>query len=205
MPHITKPNATGHCPGILTWPNRITLARLLVAPVLIVLGQYGQYGAFLILLAILLLSDMLDGYLARRLHQQTDLGTQLDTVGDVAMCVTVLIGGWFLWPEIITAEAPFFLATLGLLMVSGLTALIKFRRLPSYHTWTAKISTALLGAGVWLLFADLTPWIFRVAVGFLAASAIEETAITLISPKWHPNIPTIFHARKHRQSGQQGQ
>ncbi|MFU8780129.1 MAG: CDP-alcohol phosphatidyltransferase family protein [Kiritimatiellia bacterium] len=196
-------------PEIRTWPNRITLARLFLAPLLIVLGLRGYAQPFLALFALLLASDMLDGYLARRLHQQTQLGSQLDTLGDVMMCVTVAIGGWFLCPEQIVNETPFFLATLGLLAISGLTSLIKFHRLPSYHTWTAKTSTALLGIGVWFLFAGITPWIFRIAVGFLAASAIEETAITLSSRQWHPNIPTIFHARKHRpktrQSGQQGQ
>ena len=181
---------------ILTWPNRITLSRLILAPVLILLGYLGHAHAFLALFAVLLFSDMLDGYLARRLHQQTQLGTQLDTAGDVVMCITVILGGWLLWSDTIANEAPFFLATLGLLMVSGITALVKFRRLPSYHTWSAKCSTALLGVGVWFLFAEITPWIFRIAVGVLAASAIEETAITLISKEWHPNIPTLFHAYK---------
>ena len=192
-------NATKKPARILTWPNRITMARLLLAPMLIALGHLGYRHTFLILFAVLLCSDMLDGYLARRLHQQTELGTQLDTAGDVVMCVTVMLGGWFLWPDLITNEAPFFLATLGLLAISGLTAIIKFRRLPSYHTWTAKCSTALLGIGVWFFFAEITPWIFRIAVGALAASAIEETGITLLTKKWHPNIPSIFHARKYRQ------
>ena len=187
-------------PAILSWPNRVTLARLFLAPVLIVLGQLGQHHTFLALFALLLASDMLDGYLARRLKQQTELGTQLDTAGDVVMCVTVLIGGWFIWHDTMAKEAPFFLITLGLLLISGITALIKFRRLPSYHTWTAKISTALLGVGVWFLFAGITPWIFRIAVGALATSAIEETGITLISRKWHTNIPSIFHVRGQRKS-----
>ncbi len=185
-------------PKLLTWPNRITLARLLLAPALIVLGQLGYAHTFLTLFAVLLFTDLLDGFLARYLKQQTELGTQLDTAGDIVMCITVMVGGWFLWPELMTNEAPFFLITLGLLAVSGLTALIKFRHLPSYHTWMTKCSTALLGIGVWFLFAEITPWIFRIAVGALAASAIEETGITLISKEWHTNIPSIFHARKYR-------
>lgn len=203
MPHNCKHNATKNqsAKTVRNWPNRITLARLLLAPTLIILGRLDYPKTFLALFAILLLSDMLDGYLARHLHQQTELGTQLDTAGDVTMCVTVMIGGWFLWPEIMTTEAFFLLIALGLLVISGLAALIKFHRLPSYHNWTAKISTTLLGSGVWLLFANATPWVFRIAVGFLAASAIEETTITFIAKQWHPNVPTIFHAFKKRQSG----
>ena len=180
----------------LTWPNRITLARLLLSPTMILFGQWGHRQTFLILFAVLLASDMLDGFLARRLKQQTEIGSQLDTAGDVMMCITVMIGGWFIWPDLMINEAIFFLSTIAMLGVSGLTALIKFRHLPSYHTWTAKCSTALLGIGVWFLFAEITPWIFRIAVGALAASAIEEIGITLLSKQWHANVPTIFHAWK---------
>ncbi len=195
---MSSSHHTANMATMLTWPNRITLARLMLAPVLIVLGYLGQSHAFLVLFAALLFSDMLDGYLARRLQQQTTLGTQLDTAGDVMMCITVLLGGWLIWSDIMYKEAPFFMATMALLLISGISALVKFRKLPSYHTWTAKCSTALLGIGVWFLFAEITPWIFRIAVGALAASAIEETAITLISKDWRPNTPTIFHLRKRR-------
>jgi CDP-diacylglycerol--glycerol-3-phosphate 3-phosphatidyltransferase len=181
-----------------TIPNLISIARIVLTPVLIVIGWTHQEVVFLVLLALLLISDFLDGFLARRLHQETRLGSQLDTAGDVLLTVFAITGGWLLWPERVNPEAAFFFSMLGLLGLSGLICLIKYRHFPTYHAWSAKISTAVAGTGVWILFAGITPWIFRIAIGVLAFSAVEEILITLILPSWRPNVPTVFHALRER-------
>lgn len=181
-----------------TLPNKISIARIVLTPFLIWIGWNRQAALFLVLLALLLISDFLDGFLARRLHQETRLGSQLDTAGDVLMTVCAIAGGWLLWPERVEAERVFFLSVLGLLGLSGLVCLIKYRHFPTYHAWSAKISTAVAGTGVWILFAGITPWIFRIAIGVLAFSAVEEILITLILPSWRPNVPSVFHALRER-------
>lgn len=184
-----------------TLPNQISIARIILTPFLIPIGWAHQAVLFLVLLALLLISDFLDGFLARRLHQETRLGAQLDTAGDVLLTVFSITGGWLLWPERVNPEAPFFLSMLGLLGLSGMICLIKYRHFPTYHAWSAKISTAIAGAGVWILFAGITPWLFRIAIGVLAFSAVEEILITLILPVWRPNVPTVFHALRLRRAG----
>ena len=47
-------------------------------PVLLVLAWNGAAGAFLALCALGLVSDVLDGVLARRLGQESDFGARLD-------------------------------------------------------------------------------------------------------------------------------
>lgn len=184
-----------------TIPNIISMTRIIVTPFLILIGWAHQAAVFLVLLALLLISDFFDGCLARRLHQETRLGAQLDTVGDVLLTIFSITGGWLLWPERVEPEAPFFFSMLGLLGLSGLICLIKYRHFPTYHAWSAKISTAVAGAGVWLLFAGITPWVFRMAIAVLAVSAVEEILITLILPSWRPNVPTVFHAVRLRKAG----
>ncbi len=72
----------------LNWPNRITIARIiLVVPFTICLLNLNQgwtYWRYLALaiFAVMAASDMLDGYLARRLAEETALGRFLDPVGD---------------------------------------------------------------------------------------------------------------------------
>lgn len=185
-----------------TLPNAISLTRILFSPALLLIGALEQSLWFLVLFGLLLLSDFIDGLLARFLHQQTELGTQLDTVGDVLMSFCAIAGGWLLWPGRVEAEAPFFLAVVGLLLLSGFVTLLKYRHLPSYHTWSAKLSTSVAGTGVWILFAGLTPWVFRLSIAVLALSALEEICITLILPRWQPNVPTVLHAWRLRRSGE---
>ena len=181
-----------------TLPNKISIARIVLTPLLIPIGLARWELLFLVLLALLLISDFLDGFLARRLHQETRLGSQLDTAGDVLLTIFSIAGGWLLWPERVEPEAVFFFSMLGLLGLSGLICLIKYRHFPTYHAWSAKISTAVAGTGVWILFAGITPWVFRIAIGVLAFSAVEEILITLILPAWRPNVPTVFHALRER-------
>lgn len=67
---------------ILTLPNQITFLRLALLPVYFILIFYGHYKWALTLLLMAGLSDALDGQLARRLNQKSELGTFLDPVAD---------------------------------------------------------------------------------------------------------------------------
>ena len=62
----------------------LSLLRLALVPVLVGLAYLPQRGeAFLGVLAVSLLSDVLDGYLARKLGQASELGAKLDSWGDM--------------------------------------------------------------------------------------------------------------------------
>lgn len=81
----------------LTWPNRITLARiLLIAPFVICVLQISAGGtkwrhAALALFVLMAISDVLDGFLARRLNQETPLGRFLDPVADKLLIVSTVV------------------------------------------------------------------------------------------------------------------
>ncbi len=82
----------------LSWPNRITIGRLvLVAPfVWLLINQQKMEAARYVALAIFVvmaISDMLDGLLARRLNAKTRLGAILDPMADKALviCAVVLL------------------------------------------------------------------------------------------------------------------
>ncbi len=188
---------------IYTVPNFVSLIRIFLAPVLLMAGMTGREDLFLWGFAGSLLTDFLDGFLARLLDQQSKLGSQLDTIGDVLTGAVVILGGLLLWPDLIRYEAGWFAALVVMLASSGLVTLLAYRHLPSYHTWCAKLSTAVLGLGVWVLFSGLTPWVFRAGVIVLVISAIEEIAITLILPAWRPNVPHIFYAVKLRNAAEE--
>src|SRR4030067_2365348 len=62
--------------------NQLTLLRLVFIPFVILSILYGQYRPAFVLVLIAGLSDGMDGLLARRLGQQTTLGTILDPLAD---------------------------------------------------------------------------------------------------------------------------
>lgn len=83
----------------LTWPNRITIARIvLVTPLVICLlninsglptWRYLSLGLFI----LLSVSDAIDGFLARWLKQETPLGRFLDPLADklLVVCAVVIL------------------------------------------------------------------------------------------------------------------
>lgn len=76
-------------------PNLISIARLLlVAPVVMsILSE--SYGVALVLFIVAGASDALDGYLAKRFHWESRLGTILDPVADKALLMSVYLTlGW---------------------------------------------------------------------------------------------------------------
>jgi cardiolipin synthase len=76
---------------ILTLPNQITFLRLGLLPVYFILIFYGRYQWALGLLLVAGLSDALDGQVARRLNQKSELGGFLDPIAD-----KLLLSGSFL-------------------------------------------------------------------------------------------------------------
>ena len=95
--------------GIATIPNAVSILRLLLIPVfvwLVVVEQTAWAGA---LLGFIGATDWIDGYLARRLDQVSEVGKMLDPIADrLAVVVAVILGlvvgvlpGWFAWGIII--------------------------------------------------------------------------------------------------------
>jgi phosphatidylglycerophosphate synthase len=67
---------------VLTVPNQLTLLRLGFLPFFLISLYYGRYGWALLLLSAAAVTDLLDGLLARRLNQKTELGAYLDPIAD---------------------------------------------------------------------------------------------------------------------------
>jgi cardiolipin synthase (CMP-forming) len=74
---------------ILTVPNLLSLARILVLPLVHADIVAGRDGRALLLLVLIGASDWFDGYLARVLDQRTRLGAVLDPIGDRLVFVVV--------------------------------------------------------------------------------------------------------------------
>jgi cardiolipin synthase len=76
---------------ILTYPNQLTLVRMMFLPFIVIHLVNGHYRWALILFVIAGMSDGLDGLLARTLHQQTLLGQYLDPIADKLLLSTTFL------------------------------------------------------------------------------------------------------------------
>jgi cardiolipin synthase (CMP-forming) len=78
-------------PQVLSFPNQLTLLRMVFLPFIIIKLVEGHYRTALILFVLAGLSDGLDGLLARVLKQQTVLGQYLDPIADKLLLSTVFL------------------------------------------------------------------------------------------------------------------
>jgi cardiolipin synthase len=75
----------------LTLPNLITIARLLLVPLIVwlILSNLGDLAFWVFVIAGV--SDAVDGFLARQLDLRSDLGTYLDPIADKALLVSIYV------------------------------------------------------------------------------------------------------------------
>jgi CDP-diacylglycerol--glycerol-3-phosphate 3-phosphatidyltransferase len=181
-----------------TVPNVLCAIRLLGSPVLIVLAWLGLPGWALAWFIFLSLTDWFDGKLARLLKQETEFGARLDTVADVTFYSCTLLGMVLLRSEVFEREVGWIAATVGSYALSVTAGVIKYRRMPSYHTQLAKVSWLLVFVAILAVFAEWSPWIIRAAMFGVTVTNLEATLITILLPEWRANVRSVFHARRQQ-------
>ena len=179
-----------------TVPNILSLFRLACAPLLVASGTAATPVPFFVILALMLISDALDGFLARLLHQTSVLGAKLDSYGDYATYMAVALGAWLQWPVRIERELDVILFAVGIFILPALFSIVKFRQFASYHTLLTKLSAVLMSLGIFALLVFDLIWPFYVAVGVLALEALENIAITLTIDAPRTDIKSYWSLRK---------
>jgi cardiolipin synthase len=175
---------------VLTLSNQLTLVRMGMIPVFILLVMYGKLGWALIVFLVAGLTDMLDGWLARWLHQRTVLGTYLDPIADklllTASFVTLTFQSMPVKNHIPIWATVIFLSRDVIIVVSSLIIYIAtgFRNFwPSIY---GKITTVLQLAAVLtsILFSyldrtsPLARWAVYAAVASTVFSGIHYVVLT---------------------------
>src|SRR5487761_1135474 len=74
-----------------TVANQITTLRLIFVPLFAILTINGHYRGALAVLAVAATSDVVDGVVARLLHQQSSLGVALDPIADKILMTTAYL------------------------------------------------------------------------------------------------------------------
>jgi len=180
-------------------PNLLSILRLILCPVMVAVAWLtGSRPWFLGLFLAALLTDAFDGFLARRLHAESDLGRRLDSWGDYVLTATAVAAMCHLWPEVILAEWPWFVVTLVGCFTIVAYGLIRWRRVLGYHTWLAKFMAAALPTGVLVMLFGWSPAPFHIAVILQVLCGIEEMAIALVLPGYSGHIPSLWHALERR-------
>ena len=120
--------------------NCLTVLRILLTPVFVTLLVYRKAGAALVVFAVAALTDLLDGYVARRRRSQSRLGAFLDPMADKLLLIASFVTLTYLkalpfWiaAVVISRDVILALGTVLIYMLGG--------RVHPRPTWAGKAAT----------------------------------------------------------------
>lgn len=162
-------------------PNLITISRIALAPVLILLLKEEQYAASLAVFVIAGVSDGLDGFIAKRFHFESRLGSILDPVADK----TLLISSYVML--MVLNHVPFWLmltvAFRDLLIVGGyLVYTSMVGPVQMRPSWLSKLNTLVQIA---LVFVILVQQAFQMIYAPLVDALIYAVLLTTVASGLH--------------------
>ncbi|MGZ3938953.1 MAG: CDP-alcohol phosphatidyltransferase family protein, partial [Flavisolibacter sp.] len=135
-----------------TIPNVLSLYRIVIFPFILWLILSARQDMFAIFFSISLVTDFLDGFIARTFRMQTQIGVKLDSWADLGTYILAFIAiGLFKWQEI-KPHALILYVFAGIMALSYLIVFIKFKGLIGLHTYMFKITGYLQGAFLISLF-----------------------------------------------------
>lgn len=170
-------------------PNALTISRFFMAALLVLGARRGYPSKYLLFILLFAgFSDFLDGFIARKMKATTNLGCVLDGYADIALYVSAFLSVYWLYPTIIEQYIWGIIVLLFLQIASWVFSIIKFSRMTSYHTYSAKIwgVTIVISLSIVFTFSNGSLLPLMLLVGIL--SNIDEIVITAVMPYWRGEI-----------------
>jgi cardiolipin synthase (CMP-forming) len=169
---------------IFTIANQLTLLRMALTPVLVVLVVSHQLKWALVVFVVAGVTDLLDGWIARRGHQRTQLGAMLDPVAD-----KILLGSSYValtWTSGLYLRIPLWLTIVTLSRDATIVVVVALVHLTMGHrsfppSLLGKLSTAFQVGTAGIVLAlnclgDAPPavlYLFAVTAALTVASALH--------------------------------
>jgi cardiolipin synthase (CMP-forming) len=140
----------------------------------------GEEKWFVILLCISLVSDILDGAIARSFKLRTRFGAGLDNLADIGTYILALYGIFrFRWASI-EPHAWFLYLFFGIFVLSYLVAFFRFGKIPGLHLYSAVSAGYIQGIFFFVLFIwGFYAWMYYLAIGWGIIAYIEKILVLL--------------------------
>ncbi|MDH3944446.1 MAG: hypothetical protein OEV06_10175 [Anaerolineae bacterium] len=177
--------------------------RFLLGPILLAGAWDGETGWwFSAGLFVGLLTDILDGMAARRFGGGSERLREWDSRVDVFFVLCVLLSALAAHAEVLAELVQPLALVFGLHLLSILVPWLKFRRLPAFHAYSAKLAGLAMFAGAVELFSTAGAGVFFwLAIVAAAVSHLDRLAIGLLLPEWQTDVRGFWAAIEKRTSG----
>ena len=169
--------------------------RILAAPFLLLLLWLNVREIFSWFLLISYSTDMIDGFLARKLKITSARGSQLDSFGDQITLIIGLIGLWIFENEFIKQNLLLIVIAFVPYIIQMIIAYSKYGKATAFHTYLAKLSALIQGVFILasLFFIPYYPLFYiMIAIGLL--ETIEEISLIFMYDNWASDVKGFYWA-----------
>jgi CDP-diacylglycerol--glycerol-3-phosphate 3-phosphatidyltransferase len=168
-------------------------------PVILVLAIAGFEALFVWLFCINLVTDILDGLIARVFKLTTEFGARIDSIADFGTYILAFYGLFAFKYE--DFQGHFF--SLGvfaaLFLFCYLIPLFRWKRLPSFHLYSWKIGGYIQGIFFFVLFAvGFQLWFYYLMVSWGICSFLEHLIIQTIITEPKSNLKGLYWVLRNK-------
>ena len=178
----------------------ISLFRIFSFPFILLVLVYQFRIVFAVLITLNLISDLLDGMVARWLKCQTSRGATLDSIGDLLTVSLIIIGTYFFERKFFIEQVVIIGSTVLLFVLVLISGFIRYRKPGSFHTYLSKFAALLLGVFfIMLFFLKVYKPFFYCTMIITMLSLLEEFILILMIREWTSNVKGILWVKKSNQ------
>lgn len=173
--------------------------RVAAAPFLLLLIWLDERNLFTWFLLASYCTDMIDGFLARKLKITSPRGSQLDSFGDQITLIVGVVGLFFFEADFMKKNLFLILIVFIPYVIQMLLAFRKYGKATAFHTYLAKLS-AITQAGfiLWLLFFGPVYWLFYFMIILGLLETIEEITLISMYDVWVAGVKGLYWAQRDK-------
>jgi cardiolipin synthase (CMP-forming) len=179
--------------NLINPPNILSFYRILAFPFILYLAISEREQWFTAFLILNLITDILDGWIARRFNMQTEFGARLDSIADIGTYICAITGVFVFKAGDFAPHLTSFFVFISLFMLANILSLLKFRRLPSLHLYSWKIGGYMQGIFFFILFTlGFYAALYYLVIIWGILAFLEHIIIQLMIPRMQSNMKGLW-------------
>ena len=140
-----------------------------------------------------LVTDALDGWIARHFHLETEFGARLDSLADIGTYFAAFLGFVILERDFVWAHIVAWGALFAFKVIPHGVSIWRFGRSTSLHLYSSKATGYVQGIFVFTYFAvGYSAWYFYVMIVFSILASVEKLVILLVIPELESNMRGLY-------------
>lgn len=174
----------------------LSLARI-ICSVLLIVFVHNRIG-FVTLYLVIGLTDILDGYIARKYNLQSELGAKLDSTADFIFYM--ILFGILINEYSSLLRFDFIVLIIGILFIRLSNMVLtkyKYNKFVFVHTIANKVSGVLVYFLPIILILSQNSLIILILLALVLMAAVEELLITIRYQEVNLNRTSLFSKNKH--------